>query len=278
MVAVEGLGEHESSVDAPVLNRFGLQVGRQVASRARQRLARWPVPLELDSPLTGLRTEGCALLPRMFSPATLGEIADVARRVDAAEELPHFDVEAGRNQVHGTWRAHVPDDECAVLDRFWSHPTVLALLSAAERRAIGPDALRCSVERLVDDGERDGAVLVRGDVAHPTHAMWLYLDDVFEADGPLVYYPGSQRIRPRQLREVYVESVTSGAPERVATDEELAARKLEPKVLSGSRGSAVLANTFGYHGWLPGDPVGDRLVLRVEVARGTRADRAPRAG
>ena len=265
---MEGSLESEVGTDPKVLDRLGFQVGRRLASSARQRMTRWPVPLELDSPLTGLRTEGCALLPRMFSPASLADLVEVAVRVDADDDVPHFIEEAGCDQIVGTRRDDVAPDDRAVLDRYWLHPTVIALLSAAGRRQVDPADLRCTIQRLVhhDDGVVHGP-LIRSDVAHPTHAMWLHLSDVSEQDGPLVYYPGSQRLTPRQLRGVYAGSVSGRAPTRVVTDDEIAARKLEPRLFACARGTAVLANTFGYHGWFPGNGGGDRLVLHVEVAR-----------
>lgn len=267
MVAVikQALGR-DKTVDAPVLNRLGLQVGRTVAATARVRMRRWPIPRELDSPLTGLRTDGYALLPRLLTPATVSEVADVAQRINERDDVPHFTEQLGGNRLEGTWRQDVPEDERKVLDQFWLHPTVTALLSAAERLRVEPGAGRCTIQRLVQcEGEPDREAEVHSDTFHPTHKLWLYLSDVTEDDGPLVYYPGSQHLSPRQLRGVYGASVSGSRASRAIGDKEIAARKLEPKVFTCPRGTAVIANTFGYHGRVQGQPPGDRLVLHVEL-------------
>jgi len=268
MVAVDGAQDQDVVAPVPALNRFGVQVGRRLVSKARKRMTRWPIPLEFDSPLTGLRTEGCALLPRMFSPAALRELVEVAEHAATADDTPHVVAEVGGPQIESTRRQDLGDDEQEVLDRFWRHPTVLALLSAAERRHLDLDALHCTVQRLVTDGaDADGTPLIRSDVAHPTHAMWLYLSDVSEEDGPLVYYPGSQRLTARQLRGMYAGNAAGASDWRVVSEDEIAARKLEPRVFTSPKGTAVLVSTFGYHGWLPPAPSSERLVLHVEVAR-----------
>lgn len=248
------------------MNRLGLQVGRTLAASARVRMRRWPVPRELDSPLTGLRTDGYALLPRLLTPATVSEIADVAARVSARDDVAHFTAVMGGNLLEGTWRQDVPADEREVLDQFWLHPTVTALLSAAERLEVQPGGGRCTIQRLVQgEGEPDREAEIHSDTFHATHKLWLYLSDVTEDDGPLVYYPGSQALSPRQMRGVYGASVSGTRASRAISEREIAARKLEPKVFTCTRGTVVMANTFGYHGRIQGQPPGERLVLHIEV-------------
>ncbi|MGN6695285.1 MAG: phytanoyl-CoA dioxygenase family protein [Aquihabitans sp.] len=264
-VAKQALGR-DKVVDAPVLNRLGLQVGRTIAATTRVKLRRWSVPRELDSPMTGLRTDGYALLPRLLTPATVSELADVAARVNERDDVAHFTAQLGGNHIDGTWRHDVPDDEREVLDQFWLHPTVTALLSAAERIRLEPGAGRCTIQRLVQcAGEPDREAEIHSDTFHPTHKLWLYLSDVGEDDGPLVYYPGSQALSPRLLRGVYGASISGDRASRAISDKEIAARKLEPKVFTCARGTAVLANTFGYHGRIQGQPPGERLALQVEI-------------
>jgi hypothetical protein len=262
----EQAGQDPEGVGVPVLNWLGLQVGRTAVAAARVKLRRWSVPRELDSPMTGLRTDGYALLPRLLTPATVSELADVAARINQREDVAHFETELAGHHVDGTWRHDVPDDEREVLDQFWLHPTVTALLAAAERIRLEPGAGRCTIQRLVPHGaEPGGAAQVRSDTTRAAHQVWLYLSDVGEGDGPLVYYPGSQVLSPRLLRRIYGASASGGGASRTIGEKEIVRRHLEPKVFTGRRGTAVVANTFGYHGWLPGRPPGEQLVLQVEI-------------
>lgn len=253
-------------VDAPVLNRLGLQVGRTVASTARVRMSRWSPPPELDSALLSLRTDGFAILPRLFTPDAVDEIAATAARVNRDPSITHFTNHPGGNRQDGTWRSDIPEADRAVLDRYWLHPTVIAMLAAAERLEVEPGAGRCTIQNLVQlDGDPDREAEIHSDTFHPTHKMWLYLTDVTEQDGPLVYYPGSQRLTPRLLRGVYSGSVSGTRASRAISEKEIAARKLEPKVFTCTKGTVVIANTFGYHGRIQGRPPGDRLVLHIEL-------------
>src|SRR5690606_10230842 len=117
------------------------------------------------SPLTGLRTEGCALLPRMFPPDALAGVAEAAERTLGLDTAACEEGTSVRSTVID--REVVPDEDRAVLDRFWRHPTVIALLSAADRRHLGPEALRCTLQRVVDLGEDEPSLVLERDVAAP---------------------------------------------------------------------------------------------------------------
>lgn len=253
-------------VDAPVLNRLGLQVARTVAASARFNAARWPVAPEVADAIHALRTEGCAVIEGLFEPAVLDEIATVAQRVDGDPQIPHDDNPQGANRLHITWRSDVPAADRAVLDRFFLHPRILALAEAAERLAVEPGAGRCTVQRLVqEEGTADLEAALHSDTFHPTHKIWLYLTDVEERDGPLLYYPRSQRLSPTSLRGTYADSVGDHIGARRVSEAEVRARGLAPQVFTCRRGTVVIANTLGYHGRVQGRPPGDRLVLHMEL-------------
>ena len=253
-------------VDAPRLNRFGLQVGRTVAATARHQVTRWATPPDLSGAVESLRTDGFAAIPDLFDPDTVAELAETAGRVNESPQVAHFDVDTGGGTLHATWRADVPDDDRAVLDRFFLDPTVAALGSAAERLEVAPGAGRCTVQRLVQRADgRDLEATIHSDTFHPTHKIWLYLSDVTEDDGPLVYYPRSQRLSAPSLRAIYADSVASSRGSRAVADAEIAARGLRPEIFTCPSGTVVIANTFGYHGRIQGRPPGDRLVLHIEL-------------
>lgn len=261
----QALGRSKS-VDAPVLNRLGLQVARTLGASARFHAARWPVDPEVADAVAALRADGCAVIEGLFEPEVLDRLEAVAARVDADPDIAHDDNPQGANRLRVTWRADVPDDDRAVLDEFFLHPRIRALGEAAERLALDPGAGRCTVQHLVQaEGEPDLEAQLHSDTFHPTHKIWLYLTDVTEDDGPLLFYPGSQKLSLASLRGTYADSVADNVGARRVPPEEVRARHLEPKVFTCRRGTVVVANTIGYHGRVQGRPPGQRLVLHVEL-------------
>lgn len=254
------------AVDAPVLNRMGLQVGRTLAASARHRAARWPVAPEVADAIAALRTDGFAVIEGLFPAAVVDELAAVAERVDADPALLHDEHAQGANRLTVTWRSDVGEDDRQVLDQFFLHPRIRALGEAAERLSLAPGAGRCTIQRLVQvEGEPDLEAAVHSDTFHPTHKIWLYLSDVTEQDGPLRFYPRSQRLSLASLRGVYADSVTDNAGARRISDHEVQVRGLKPSVFTCARGTVVIANTLGYHGRVQGRPPGSRLVLHIEL-------------
>lgn len=254
------------AVDAPVLNRLGLQVARTLGASARFHATRWTVAPEVAPAVACLRRDGYAVVEGLFEPDALDELAAVAARVDADPDLPHDDNAQGANRLRVTWRADLSDADRQVLDRFFLHPTVRALGEAAERLALDPGAGRCTVQNLVQEsGEPDLEAQLHSDTFHPTHKIWLYLTDVEPDDGPLLYYPGSHRLSVPSLRGTYADSVGDNVGARRIDPDEVAARHLEPAVLTCRRGTVVIANTIGYHGRVQGRPPGERLVLHIEL-------------
>ncbi len=254
------------SVDAPVLNRLGLQVGRTLGASARFHAARWQVAPEVADAVAALRADGCAVIEGLLPPDVVDEIAAVAARVDADPAVPHDENPQGANHLHITWRSDVPEPDRRVLDQFFLHPRIVALGEAAERLALSPGAGRCTIQHLVQaDGEPDLEAALHSDTFHPTHKIWLYLTDVTEQDGPLLFYPGSQKLSLASLRGTYADSVGANVGARRIGDDEVATRHLEPEVFTCRRGTVVIANTLGYHGRVQGRPPGDRLVLHMEL-------------
>lgn len=254
------------AVDAPVLNRLGLQVGRTLGASARFNAARWDVAPEVAGAVAALRADGCAVIEGLLAPDVVDEIAAVAARVDADPQVPHDENPQGANHLHITWRSDVPEADRQVLDQFFLHPRILALGEAAERLSLAPGAGRCTIQQLVQaDGEPDIEAALHSDTFHPTHKIWLYLSDVTEQDGPLQFYPRSQKLSLASLRGTYADSVADNVGARRITDQEVRARGLEPQVFTCRRGTVVIANTLGYHGRLQGQPPGRRLVLHMEL-------------
>lgn len=254
------------AVDAPVLNRLGLQVGRTVAAAALARARRRTVAPAVAATIADLDRQGYAVLTDLLAPDDLAEVTATARRVTDDPAVAHADNPQGGNSLRVTWRLDVAEADRRVLDRFFLHPTVLALASAAERLELEPGAGRCTVQELVQhDGPPDIEAAIHSDTFHPTHKIWLYLSDIDDEDGPLTYYPGSQRLSLASLRGTYQDSVGPNLGARRIGDRERASRGIEPERFCCRANTLVIANTFGYHGRAQGWSPGRRLSLHLEV-------------
>ena len=260
-------GTRAKVVDDALLNRLGLQVLRTVVAHSAARLRRWrtdPDPT-IASWVRELRRSGCLELPDFLAPEAFEAVRDAARRcVDG--EVPRDRRNEGANVLEVIWRSDVPADRRADLDRFFLDPRLLRLASAAERLEVEPGGGRCFIHHLIQvAGEPDVQASLHTDIFYPTHKIWLYLDDVREEDGPLIYYPGSHRQSLASLRGVYRSSVQGDDGSRRVRPDEPARRKLQPKVFTSRANTVVIADTSGYHGRVQGRAGGRRTVVQIEL-------------
>lgn len=254
------------AIDDPLLNRLGLQAARTVAAATLRRRRAAEVGPEHAELLARLEADGYVQVPGFLPAEEFEAVAAAAERTLADPAVPFEDYRPGANQIRLTWRLDVPAADRRQLDRFFLHPTVLALLGAAERVRLEPGAGRCTLEHVEQRaGDADVEAVVHSDTFHATHKAWLFLTDVRPEDGPLYYYPGSHRLDRSALRGVYRESVGPNVGSRRIDHRELEARSIERTVFTCSRNTLVVANTFGYHGRTQGTPPGARSALRVEL-------------
>ena len=260
--------KRQKAIDDPLLNRLGLQVARTVASHVVVRFRRIGAEAGRVQPdhVAALRRDGCVEIPDFLAPEQFEQVRAAAERALADPEVPRDRLAQGANTLDVIWRTDLPPDDRAALDGFFTDPDVLALGELAERITLAPGAGRCLVQQLAQhEGEPDLEASLHSDTFHPTHKIWLYLTDVEETDGPLVYYPGSHRLSSKSLRAVYRESVTTNAGSRRISHEEIEARGLRPRVFTSRANTLVLADTFGYHGRIQGRPPGHRVALQIEL-------------
>lgn len=260
-------GTRTKVVDDPLLNRLGLQVIRTAVAHGAARLRRWPTDPDptIASWTRELRRSGCLEVPDFLAPDAFEAVRRAALACvegDVARDRRH----EGANLLEVIWRSEVPADRRADLDRFFGDPRLLKLASAAERLVVEPGGGRCFIHHLVQhEGEPDLQASLHTDIFFPTHKIWLYLDDVREQDGPLIYYPGSNRQSVTSLRGVYRSSVGGDDGSRRVPPDEPARRNLEPKVFTCRANTMVIADTSGYHGRVQGRAGGTRTVLEVEL-------------
>jgi hypothetical protein len=139
-----------------------------------------------------------------------------------------------------------------------------------------------SVLQQATAGAADPQCTLHRDTFHPSAKAWLYLTDVPERAGPLVYVPGSHRLTPQRL--AWEEAKSVAATERGArsvssfrvTEAELAALGCgRPERLAVPANTLVVADTFGFHA----RGVSDGPSTRVEVwAIGRRSPFLPVTG
>lgn len=256
------------AIDDPLLNRLGVQVARTVGAHGALGARRWPMPADpaLVRAIEAVRNDGYAVIEDLLTDQELERVDVAVSRAIADESVPVRMVDNGGVEVAVRWRGDLPDDLRSDIDLFFGHPTVLALGSAAERLSLEPGSGRCTIQDQVVVGHApDREAEIHADTFQPTHKLWLYLTDVSEADGPLVFYPGSHRLRVQSLAAVYRESVGTNAGSRRISERELARSGFERRALLCRRNSLVIANTHGYHGRAQGAPGGHRTSLSIEL-------------
>ncbi|MEM6335521.1 MAG: phytanoyl-CoA dioxygenase family protein [Bacteroidota bacterium] len=263
-------------VDAPLLNRMGMQVARAVTARTLFNLR----PADVHAPHRGyidqLRSDGVFAIPDFLPGDQFERLrAEAMSLLDQAvehegDESKIVVYNVGTNRIEFARINAYPQEELPELHRFIRHEDVLALFTAAEKRPITEKSFTLSVvERLIQgprDNDSDRETNMHSDVFFDTHKAWLYLDDVEEDDGPFGYVKSSQRMSPKRLGYVYDHSLQKGVnPARRITQEELRRRKLTESVLTAKKNTLVMANTTGYHRRLPGVAGGRRHAIHLVV-------------
>ena len=107
-----------------------------------------------------------------------------------------------------------------------------------------------------DAGRPDPQNSLHMDTFHSTAKCWLYLQDVGEEDGPLLYVPGSHKATPERLAweyELSIHAARHDDPEiaagsfRVSGDMLGALRYPPPVALAVPANTLIVANTHGFH-------------------------------
>jgi hypothetical protein len=147
-------------------------------------------------------------------------------------------------------------------------PMFRALLAYGEGHRAPPAIYLQSVMQQAASGAADPQCTLHRDTFHPNVKAWLYLTDVPEQAGPLVYVPGSHRLTPQRLAWEKAKSVEATARSKKAAssfrvmDAELVALGCgRPERLAVPANTLVVADTFGFHA----RGVSDGPSTRVEV-------------
>lgn len=274
------------------LNRLGLHPARIAVSNVLLRLRRAQIaPLGGPEALTRVARDGVAVIPD-FLPRDLHERtrAEAHRRMDAiARERPLPEPEqrgfgarrpftGGFDRFDGgTLNRYVAIDRdntpaCAAAIR---DANLVRLSSAAAgfRHRPGRFWIYQTVHSKDEEAFPDIQKVLHKDTFHSAIKLWLYLDPVTEADGPLVYVPGSHKMTPERYRWEYERAKVAsdsgtrdkGGAFRV-TRAELDEMKLpEPQSYPVSANTLIVADVQGFHCRGPGTPGARRLSLYASL-------------
>ena len=119
------------------------------------------------------------------------------------------------------------------------------------------------------DALPDPQTALHADTFHATAKAWLFLTDVAQEDGPLVYVPGSHRIDAARLAwedargrdAAALDRLSSRGSLRIEPDELAALGLPPPRVFAVPANTLVVADTHGFHA----RGTTSRRSIRVEI-------------
>lgn len=252
------------NVEHRALNTLGIQVARTVAARGLHNARREPPhPPELAAPIAELRAHGLLLWPDFLPEDEFCRVRAEAFSLLERPEAPRKRRESGTNLVEVFPLLELDRAAYPGIFRFLGDARLRGLLSAAEKRSIDLFSGHRVLERLTQNegNESDVEAVLHVDTFFHTHKFWLYLDEVREEHGPLVYVPGSHRLSLDRLRRSYRESLERNQGSRRITDEELATHGVPEQTILVPGNTLVIANTCGYHRRKVGRPGMQRHAL-----------------
>ncbi|HEX3228085.1 MAG TPA: hypothetical protein VHQ95_03925, partial [Pyrinomonadaceae bacterium] len=154
--------------------------------------------------------------------------------------------------------------------RFLANPEMHAILEAVEKRSLDSyfASGRPEVNRLTQGAatdQQDPETELHCDIFFNTHKVWLYLTDVEIKDGPFVYVKRSHRLTLNQFRHIYNESRRQNIGSRRISLDEFQRAGLQETIVTCTKNTLVIANTYGYHRRLCGQSGGKREAIHIHL-------------
>lgn len=255
-------------IENRMLNQIGVQVFRMLLARLDYHLRPTKIDEAVKDQVAELKREGIVLL-RDFLPASdFGLLrSECLKTLDQCRDKVEVQ-RPGPNSLEVIYARDFGDDLDAYASRFFDEPQLHAIAEAVEKRPLaGKFGVRL-LERLTQQPgaeEKDPETDLHSDIFYSVHKAWLYLSDVELADGPLVYVKRSHRLSPTQIIYVYKESCGPNAGSRRITAEEVRRLGFQETIVTCPQNTLVIANTFGYHRRLMGQPGRQRLALNLSL-------------
>lgn len=247
-------------------NRLGFQLARVATLHAAWRRKKLPVDPDLKEYVEAFERDGVLVMENFLPDDVFAAVKEECRRAYEAglygsENLDDGLVEEGvsvnthkRDALAATWKALGEND-------------VLRRLAAAltRREQIDRIAIEARIfteaKNIEMPARLSGSNLLHADVHYPTAKAWLYLNDIDERNGALIYGKGTQRMTPARLRYEYEASVRvaksrasgeyrktiSSGEARKPTQKQLDAMGYVPTSMNGKANTLVWANVQGIH-------------------------------
>jgi len=265
------------------LNRSGYQLARIATLYASWIRRKRPIDADIKDYVEAYERDGVLVMENFLPDDVFAQVQEECRRAHGeglygSEDLDDGLVEEGvsvnkykRDKMQVTWQALGEND-------------LLRRLAAAmvRRESIG----RIKVEARIFTESKNttmparlsGSNLIHADVHYPTAKAWLYLNDIDETNGALIYGKGTQKMTPARLWYEYESSIrvaksradgsfrttiSSGAA-RIPTEKQFRQMKFEPTDMSGKANTLVWANVQGLHarGAFEDDAVREQIQIR----------------
>jgi len=246
-------------VQSPVLNTLGVQVFRAVVARGVYRMRSHAHPLAEQ-----LATQGVVSVDNFLPPGEFAQLREEADRL--VTEMPPTTIDQlGPSQVQ-RYSLQGLDAQLFPALRGWAFDRrPLDIAAAGERRRLrSGDGVRVFERVAYEESEvHDRESDLHVDTFFSTHKLWLYLDDVDEENGPLVYVPGSHKLSMSRLRHDYADSRGKNTGSRRIGEGEVEELGLQPKVLTCPANTLVVVNTCGYHRRSKGQPGRTRRAIHM---------------
>lgn len=238
---------------SPLLNEWGLHAARVRTAHAMAAQRRGRLQAFIDPADRACFDRDGFVEKRDFLPAPLFHrlIDGLRDKGFPAREMVQGDTVTRRIAIDAAACAAVPELRGVIADRRWRGLTRYAASFDSEPLTYIQTILAQAVP-----GDPDPQTRIHSDTFQPTVKAWLFLTDVAEEDGPLIYVAGSHRLTPARLAWERRRSLTARAsPDRLSARgsfrvdaEELAALGLPPPTrFAVPANTLVVADTFGFH-------------------------------
>jgi len=256
-----GGGYHDGGVLA---NRLGLQFLRIAAMNTAFRTRRRSVDADLRGWIEQFERDGMLLIEDFLPTDTFTRLKEHVEQAHAAglfrsdEEddvlVETLNVTKHHKKLPALWELV---DGIATLNRLGA---AVARLRTIERMQVDVNYMSKRPEAPPPDKLR-GNNLLHSDVHYPSPKAWLYLNEINEGNGALVYAKGSHKLTPARLAHDYDVSVRIAKAKaagtlyhsepvcqtRFPTEKQWRAMGLEETVAAGPPNTIVFADVMGFH-------------------------------
>jgi hypothetical protein len=268
--SVDRIFSGDKVVDSFLWNCLGAQVLRTVA--ARWIYNTFPVSVSgiVEDKFAELRREGIVAWPNFLARDDFERI----KRECATLIRNHDQVKVekwGANTVERVFLKNAEPDATPSIHRLITDERLQGILETAEKRPLGRLSAHAQVERLIQgpgQNSEDTQTQIHSDTFFACHKCWFYISDVNLEDGPLIYLKGSHKLNPRQLLHIYKWSCSRRLDDdqsRRVTASELAKMRQQKEIFTCASNTLVIANMYGYHGRLQGEPGRERWAVHLQL-------------